>query len=573
MLPAKLKEILGLPRAYRWVVLFALLLSMPSLSIGLQADDFDMENVVRQDGPFGYISTTPIEPDARALNEMRNLGRYPWWVNETLRLSLYRPLSMFTHWLDFSLWPNAPWLMHLENCLIYALLVLVVALTYRSLGLTPFVQGLATLFYSINIAHAHSVGWIAGRNTLLYALFGFLAVLAHVRARTEGAKINALIAPLALTAALLSGEGGVAAFGFLIAYQIFIDNGTAMDRIVRLWPFVLVVIIWFSYYIYIGYGVHGSGWYLDVRHKRDAFFIGILTHGVIYLATQLTMPGAGLVTIHPSGIWIGFSLSVAVLLFLFWVVRPLVGRRRETHFFLLGTIFATIPLSTTPPQDRIVTIVAFGTCGWVAFFIAEVGALHHPTRVQKVLSQYMINLHGWFSALVFIPLLFGCLSLGARAEAIDQALPMRREQAVVLVNMPNDIALEFIPLMRNRRGVPNPKYVYALYAGASAIAVTRVDAKTLSIDVERGWLATRIERVRNDLSIPFVQGQRIELSDMVVEIQRVNRFNAPVSARFHFRTALEDSHRSFYVWWNNRPTMWTPPRIGETVRFSALPPM
>jgi hypothetical protein len=551
-----------------------LLLSLASLKIGLQADDFTMEDIVRHYGPFGEVSLHPIHPNPQANIGLRDQGRIPWWANETLRISLFRPLSFITHWVDFTFWANAPWIMHLENCLIYALLVVVVGVLYKDLGLPPIATGLATLFYAVNIGSAHSVGWIAGRNTILSPLFGFIALLAYHRGRVNQNRFRVWLGPLALAAALLSGEGGVAAFAYFIAYQIYIDKGQAIQRFVRLWPYALILAAWYLNYLYIGYGVHGSGWYLSNIHLHPGkFIIAIFTHSMIYLATQLTIPGAGLVTISPKAMEVGVALSIVILVFLYPVLKPVFDRRKEARFFLLGAVLSLIPLATTPPQDRIVQFVAYGICGIVALFIGEVSSAPMASRLQRGVSQLFMNIHGWFSTIAFIPFLFGCLSLGARADAIENALPKSSQAGVVLVNIPNDIALDFPRLMRERRGIPSPKYVYALYAGSSGIEVTRVNARTLQIHVERGWLATRIERVRNDLSIPFAVGQRVRLSDMEVEIQKVNRANAPVTALFRFHTPLDDPNRALFIWNERGPIAWKAPSIGDTVHMNALPPM
>ena len=76
-----------------------------------------------------------------------------------------RPLSSLSLALDFRLFPHNALPLHLENALIYAATVLVVAALYRALDLRAALLGIATLFFAMQAAQSMTVGWISGRST------------------------------------------------------------------------------------------------------------------------------------------------------------------------------------------------------------------------------------------------------------------------------------------------------------------------------------------------------------------------------------------------------------------------
>src|SRR5262249_11372323 len=79
-------------------------------------------------GLFGYLRG----PDAVA--RARNYGTAPWWAPEDWRACLWRPVTAFTHWLDYRLYPDQPALMHAHNIAWYALAIFGVTPMYRRIG-------------------------------------------------------------------------------------------------------------------------------------------------------------------------------------------------------------------------------------------------------------------------------------------------------------------------------------------------------------------------------------------------------------------------------------------------------
>src|SRR5512140_947161 len=184
------------------LVLVALALSIPSLFTGWQQDD-----LVHRYQLLGYpdVTGSPLLPlqlfdfmngDSSRTHMLIDRGVVPWWTFPTIRLSFWRPLSALTHWVDYLLWPQSSVLMHLQNLFWLGALVAATALLYRRFLGTPWVAGLAALFFALDDAHGLPAGWIANRNALVAGFFGVLVLLVHDRWRRENWTAGLILGPL-----------------------------------------------------------------------------------------------------------------------------------------------------------------------------------------------------------------------------------------------------------------------------------------------------------------------------------------------------------------------------------------
>src|SRR5688500_3081128 len=138
-------RVLASPRAPVFIVLLALLLIAPAIGTGLAADDYFHAIVLRgpDRGPDAidevaiprglsqlFVWADGTEARARA---MMQIGMTGWWTNPKLVMAYFRPIAGYTHYLDYALWPDAPWLMHLHSIAWLALAWLALLALYRRL--------------------------------------------------------------------------------------------------------------------------------------------------------------------------------------------------------------------------------------------------------------------------------------------------------------------------------------------------------------------------------------------------------------------------------------------------------
>lgn len=102
-----------------WVVTVGAAPTLPSLSAGLYLDDYVLWATASGAPALCDLFPRPldmfafIDGDPGRTRRMMDRGLLPWWGLEDARLAFWRPATSLTHWLDFSLWPRRPALIHL----------------------------------------------------------------------------------------------------------------------------------------------------------------------------------------------------------------------------------------------------------------------------------------------------------------------------------------------------------------------------------------------------------------------------------------------------------------------------
>jgi hypothetical protein len=264
------------------MALTALVVSLPALRSDLLNDDYyqhalfagsseSLDRLARAglmpDGA-GRLSTAlshqfaTVDPE-RNLQQLKAYGTLPWWTSDNLRVAFWRPLTSFTHWMDYRLFPNSIVLMHLHSILWFAAVVFAVSVLYRQIGesqisdlrsriesaatnppseiLSPrtsirdrnpqWIAGLAALMYLLADSSYFPTMWLANRNALISLFLGLLALILHDRHRTEGGRLNFVGALTCLLLSLLSAEAGIATLAYLFAYEIVLGVNAGRDAL------------------------------------------------------------------------------------------------------------------------------------------------------------------------------------------------------------------------------------------------------------------------------------------------------------------------------------------------------
>ena len=173
-----IKRVLDLAAGPRgpWLLAgLAMLLSLPALRLGFQADDHVLTMQLMRGEPIWSL----FRANAALVDEGREAGAMAWWTSLGMHGEFLRPLSSLSHATLHALTPNAAWLMLLVNVAIYGTGVWLAAQLYRKLAPGLGIAALAGLMFAIDDAHAHSVGWISGRNTILAMLGLARSALVH----------------------------------------------------------------------------------------------------------------------------------------------------------------------------------------------------------------------------------------------------------------------------------------------------------------------------------------------------------------------------------------------------------
>jgi hypothetical protein len=540
---------------------------------------------------------TFLKPDINL--QLMDLGTVPWWTLETVRASFLRPLTVISLWLDYQLWPNSGFLMHLHNSLWYAAVCILATMLYRRFIGKLWAAGLAAFLFTVDLAHLNSVASLAARNILLTVFFGMLTLLAHDRWRREGWRPGAFLAPLWLTLALLSAEAGVGTTAFLGAYAIFMDQGDLRKRIASLIPCAATVIIWRLIYQRLGYGAWGSGFYVDPGREPLQFAQLVFERGPLLLLGQWSgLDPALLVPFSTSTsrfVWAGAVLFVTVI---GAALVPLLRRYRVARFWGLGMLFAVVPsCAVNVPSGRLLTFVGLGSMGLMAQFVTSLldGSEWLPIRRAWrvgawILCFAMIGLHAALSPLL-IPFALVVQDPVFRALTDIGSPSNISRKDVVIVNAPSPGHSIYIASAKSTQGLPTPAHLRMLAPGYCTVLVTRVDDHTLLVRPHGGYLPPPGQRFADgegsppvihvayayqqgdqffrSSNYPMELGQRVELTGATAEVTALTPDGRPAEARIEFDVPLEAQSLEWLQWdWERE--VYVPfqlPDVGETVRI------
>ena len=550
---------------------------LPSVNLGLQLDDFPQRLIWlgQTEVPIHPVSAFASLDGSEATNAtFLDLGFTPWWSPADLKFAFCRPLSAATHWLDFRIWPGRPVLMHLQSLAWLVAMVLAGGLFYRRIfrrsAWTPaWVGGLAALLFAIDNSHALPAAWLANRNALIGGTFGLWALVMHDRWRRDGWRIGAVLAPVLLMLGLLSAEIALGAAAFLLAYALAIEEGPFSRRIASLGPILLGLGAWVLYYKLGGFGVRGSGLYVDPGSEPVRYLAALFDHlPALWIGTWTPFPAD--VVSALAGRPFGFALIAAVLaVALGLLFSPLVKADRIARFFALGMFLSLIPSAATTPSNRLLLFTSFGALGLVAQLVGRAGSSRWATAGVVILLIFHLPLE-----ILAAPLhATSPRQLGDPVVAAVASFPTPPEvvsQDVYVLNPPDYLMnLSYVPAILAYQHRPLPHRVRGLAAGPVTLSVERPDDRTLVLAAREGFLRGPLGRLFRSEARPFRQGDRVEMPGLVVRVLETTGDGAPSRAEFRFDRPLEAPSLRFLVWRGDGYAPFVLPRVGERVEVPA----
>ena len=562
-----------------WTVV-ALLLVAPTLGGGWAADDYIQLLSQRQQPGIAGIAHRPLdlfrfaEGSASAAHALMEQGVFPWWANPLVRLSFLRPLASLTHALDALLWPGSSLAMHAHSLLWYLALVLGAGAAYRRFSSSALTATLALALFAVAGAHAPVVGWIANRNAVVALAVMLPALLFHDRWRTEANRNAALAAHLCFVLGLSAGEAATTVIPYLCAYALCLEPGKALSRLKSLLGYAAIVVAWRVVYAHFGYGVSGSGLYVDPAAAPLRF---------LWLApSRLLALLQGLFGVPWSDFWELYPLASpllrpAVALFgllllagLGWLAWPVLRTRRAARFWVFGCVGGLLPACASFPHDRLLLGASVGG----AAFLAEVveHTLSSPVRLRRIGAGCVLALH-----LVAAPAV--CLLRASTIGKLDDLLRTEQEtlprdaavraQTVVLINPPLDPFAAYLAPYRELYGIPRPAALYWLATGVSDLQLTTLDSHTLEVRPRGGYLWSSSQRMLRDPETNQ-HYDPVQLREAVFEVTQLTNDGRPALVRVRFVRRLDDPQLRFFRWQGHGYAEIKLPNVGQSVLLPAV---
>lgn len=171
---------------------------------------------------FLYIATVDydfLKDDYRLILENPRIKDFDSFINaigskfftfpDYPYLHYWRPVSLFSFYLDYQIWGVNPSGFHLTNVLLNAFNALLIFLIFYAVSGKPFFSFMTAGFFSIHPSHVEAVAWISGRTDLLGALFIFSAILLFIHFMQKRKWYAYGLTLLFFVLALLSKENAV----------------------------------------------------------------------------------------------------------------------------------------------------------------------------------------------------------------------------------------------------------------------------------------------------------------------------------------------------------------------------
>lgn len=566
--------------------LTAMILMLPALWVGFQLDDYYYRMVMLgmekhfHPGPYSFLNAFSfLNGDPSTNDALRGIGVLPWWASSHLRISFFRPLSAFTIWIDNRFWPNWPTLMHLQSILWYGGLIVAVTLFYRRIMGITVIAGLAALFYAVDFSHAFPVSWLANRNAILAVFFGVLCLLSYDRWRREGNGRHGVMSAVYLALALLSGEMALATAGYLFAYALFLDREKWGRRLTALWPCALVFVVWGIGYRILGFGTHGSGFYVDPADSPVAFAKVFITRVPLLLMGQWSHISADSVVLMLLSKKAAFIFASFVIVLLAVMLFSLVRKDRIARFWLTGMLLSLVPVAGTEPSNRLLFFVGLGAMGLLAQFIVHlrrndgVLPLYRGWRTMAfVFAAYLIVVRLLVSPVMmpvgaYMTKFFGDSFAHAAGTIPDDARIARQD--LIIVNSPHTLTTSLIWYVRTLEGKALPARIRELSGGGGPVEVYRIDGYSLRVRTPEGLFGDMFSRLwRSPEDEPITVNQEFLIPGVTVRVTRVGK-DGPEEMVYRFSVPIDDPSLKWLQWKNQTYMTFVPPAIGESV---SLPP-
>ncbi len=539
------------PRAGHAVIVVALVLALPSLFSGFFIDEYVQAarwkaSVDHFDGKgsVDFLNDCFLFAggDQAAYQREMEHGMVAWWQAPDWKIHFWRPLSASTHAIDLLLWPSNALLMHVHTLLWFLGLLYTLYALYRRF-LTPRIACLALALYAWDDARGQVLSWIAKRNVVIAGVFGICTIIAYDKWRRDGWRPGAWLAPMLLAAGLLSAEMGLATIGFLFAHALCLDWGPLWRRIVRLAPYLTVVVVWQALYAAGGYGAKATVAYVHPLAEPFAYAMKLFQTAPIVSLGQLTPIMSDFWGIYPPPIKVAmFLLAVAALVIVGRIAWPRFADKPQARFWLIGAGLSLFPIATAGPMDC--NLVFLGVGAAPARAMVFVNAVDNPPSLRW--SRCVVATMA-VGKLAIAPGLLPAkcltmLGMGFGLAPTDASIPRDAaiaQKTLVAVWIISEGGLYASWNHRRAEGIPGPAKTRILATSLSNVSVTRVDELTLRLRPQHGFYDGSFQQLMRSLSEPFHTGDVVRLSNMTASVTEITADGRPLTVDFRFSALLD----------------------------------
>lgn len=569
-----MKNLLKKLRVYRyaagWCILAGVLCTLPSLSNGLNLDDRFHALALTGNNSIPALPQTALDLFSLSGDANRDIwidqGLFPWWTASDLKISFFRPLAGLFMQLDYSFWPEYPFIMHIQNLAWYALAILLLFKFVKEIE-SPLLARWAAFIFAVDEAHGFTVGWLANRSSIIGTTLGLLSLYTHHMGLKNRYSFIYFLSPVALFIGLLASEATIAFPGFLLAYALFIDRRPKMKALAELIPHALVCIFWIILYKIQHYGSLNSGIYLDPFASPLQFLSNFPARFLVYATGSLLLPPSEIYFYLPTYGKIIHLIVGICLLGCFGIVLASVWRKNPSYkFWLMGTILAIVPLCSTAPDNRNLMATSTGSAAIIALCIYYLGKRNfYQNRTQTFLKYKtffkasriaLISTHFVLAPLALLFLSRGPALVDALVAQINSSLPqsvMQTNKQWIIIHAPLYLThITFATAYRASQKMDLPRNIAGLYTGPEHPRITQPAPNQLLLQTQHGFIADPLDSSLRASHLKIKIGQKFKTSYMQAEVLAITVDGRPATVLFTFPEPLNSDQYEWFIWTSNK---------------------
>lgn len=597
------------------VMAFAVVIRWDALDAGLFFDDFAQDAMLdgRYPGapasPWAAYAFYPDDPSQR--RELAAQGALPWWAADEVRLTAWRPLSSALLALDRVVAPTrsegASERWHLHSLVWLGASILAAALALRALLPTTSLTLLALWLLASDFSLAASASWLANRCSLVSVTFSWLALWAHARWRggpdggedsaAPGSSMRAAGLEAALIAlALAAGEYGVAAIGYILAFELIMGRGhehrTRGLRLVSLAPALVVSAAYLTLRWLVPLGT-ASPWTAPPSIGGGAAILWTLPVPLadFLLGGLWGLPNYSLLTHAADAIpfqndvsWVsswtsgGALALVAIALVAYGWPRLEGDERRGVWTLIVGAWISFLPFCWVAAAYRLHVLGALGFSALVAAVVVgsarRLASTIHSGRDALVRSPVVAALlllvfSNGIAEVAWTRVTIDDSRRGAEGivrlvEGGDLLASSLADRDVIVLSTLDPTVATYGAFVLHARGHEVPLSFRTLAMFRRPGIATRTDVDALEVrTLNEHWFSSG-SRAYRPRRYPLASGSVVDWPGLRAEVL-ADHEGSPTTVRFQFPSSLDDPRYVFAVVRDGALERWTPPAIGDRI--------
>jgi hypothetical protein len=440
--------------------------------------------------------------DLKSLQPQRDYGNIPWWGSEAGKMHPFRPLAGLTHWLDYQVFDldivGIQW-----HSLAYFLLFALISwgfyqkwLCHTSLAL------LCTALLIFDMSMTTNWQWIAARNAYLSLGLGIGSLLCYENWRSSQNYLSAASSVVLFLLSVLAAEAAVALLGYFGAYALTQDKKGWLKGCLAVIPFIVVVILWRSYYNAYGFGSTDIGLYVDPGRDPIAFTVQLVkTYPIICLSLISGVDGVISALSLQTRAWIYCGAWALMVLFLL-MIKNLIKRDKSVQYMLLGSMISVIPYATSfNPSARSTTFVSLGFFYVLTKWLWH-ELLHERGAARKIAGGAILLVFLFIPVLTSLANAWNALPVHYVDDRfysnIAPALQENPDRSLVVINHGNPSQLYYLPYSWAFTDKILPQRIQSLAPGLSTFKIRRISGTQYQITSPNGLVLNQ-----NDSMVPI----------------------------------------------------------------------